>query len=41
MPVILIDPAEQAEWLSGGAESLRLQRPLPNEMLRLRPEAAA
>jgi putative SOS response-associated peptidase YedK len=38
MPVILIDPAEQAEWLSGGTESLRLQRPLPNEMLRLRPE---
>jgi putative SOS response-associated peptidase YedK len=41
MPVILIDPSEQAEWLSGGADSLRLQRPLPNEMLRQRPEAEA
>lgn len=36
MPVILIDPAEQNEWLEGGEASLRLQRPLPNEMLRIR-----
>jgi putative SOS response-associated peptidase YedK len=36
MPVILVDPAEQTEWLLGGAESLRLQRPLPNDMLRIR-----
>ena len=34
MPVILIDPAEQSEWLQGG-ETLRLQRPLPNERLRV------
>ncbi len=26
MPVILTDPAECSEWLSGGAESLKLQR---------------
>ncbi len=37
MPVILIDPAEQAEWLQGGDGSLRLQRPLPNEQLEIRP----
>jgi putative SOS response-associated peptidase YedK len=36
MPVILVDPAEQTEWLAGGAESLRLQRPLPNDMLHIR-----
>lgn len=35
-PVILVDPAEQAEWLAGGEQSLRLQRPLPNEQLALR-----
>jgi putative SOS response-associated peptidase YedK len=39
MPVILVDPTEQAEWLAGGAESLRLQRPLPNEMLVMRDQA--
>ena len=36
MPVILIAPEEQSEWLSGGEASLRLQRPLPNAQLRLR-----
>ena len=36
-PVILIDPAEQAEWLAGGVGSFRLQRPLPNERLSIRP----
>ncbi|MDE2133327.1 MAG: SOS response-associated peptidase family protein [Alphaproteobacteria bacterium] len=36
MPVILIDPAEQTEWLEGGEASLHLQRPLPNEMLVIR-----
>ena len=35
MPVILIDPAEQTEWLEGGEESLRLQRPLSNEDLAI------
>ena len=33
MPVILIDPKEQAEWLNGGEASFYLQRPLPNELL--------
>lgn len=33
MPAILYKPEDCAEWLSGGAESLRLQRPLPNECL--------
>jgi len=33
MPVILVDPKEQGEWLDGGESSLRLQRPLPNELL--------
>lgn len=36
MPVILVDPAEQNEWLGGGEESLRLQRPLPADQLRIR-----
>ncbi len=36
MPVILIDPAEQAEWLAGGENSLRHQRTLPNEELAVR-----
>jgi putative SOS response-associated peptidase YedK len=35
MPVILIDPDEQAQWLQGGEETLRLQRPLPNERLHV------
>ena len=35
-PVILVDPAEQAEWLAGGEQSFRLQRPLPNEQLAVR-----
>jgi hypothetical protein len=36
MPVILIDPAGQAEWLQGGAETLRLQRPLQSGQLQIR-----
>jgi putative SOS response-associated peptidase YedK len=40
MPVILIDPAEQNEWLGGGELSLRLQRPLPNAQLAMRLAAA-
>lgn len=39
MPVILIDPAEQGEWLRGGKESLRLQRPLPNDQLEMRSDS--
>jgi putative SOS response-associated peptidase YedK len=39
MPVILIDPAKQIEWLSGGEESLQLQRPLSNHQLVMREEA--
>ena len=39
MPVILIEPAEQAEWLGGGEASLRLQRTLSDESLRIRYEA--
>lgn len=35
-PVILVDPALQAEWLAGGEQSFRLQRPLPNEQLAIR-----
>lgn len=33
MPVILHDPDECREWLGGGEDSLRLQRPLPNNEL--------
>lgn len=33
MPVILTNPSECSEWLSGGAKSLRLQRPLPDTEL--------
>jgi len=36
MPVILIDPKEQNEWLAGGESSLHLQRPLPNDHLEKR-----
>jgi putative SOS response-associated peptidase YedK len=36
MPVILTDSAEQSGWLEGGENSLRLQRPLPSEMLEIR-----
>lgn len=36
MPAILIDPKEQAEWLNGGEESLRLQRPLNKDDLEIR-----
>jgi putative SOS response-associated peptidase YedK len=35
MPVILHDPAECREWLSGGAKSLHLQRPLPDRELQV------
>lgn len=35
-PVILVEPADQSEWLAGGEESFRLQRPLPNERLAIR-----
>ena len=35
-PAILIEPADQAEWLGGGEPSLRLQRPLPNNKLAVR-----
>lgn len=35
MPVILVDPGEQQEWISGTEASLHLQRPLPNELLVL------
>lgn len=33
MPVVLTDPGECLEWLGGGVESLRLQRPLPADQL--------
>ena len=33
MPVILTEPDEWKEWLSGGKETLNLQRPLSNEQL--------
>jgi putative SOS response-associated peptidase YedK len=35
-PVILVDPNDQTEWLAGGEQSFRLQRPLPNEQLNIR-----
>jgi putative SOS response-associated peptidase YedK len=35
MPAILIDPKEQTEWLSGGEDSLQLQRPLNNDDLEV------
>jgi len=41
MPVIIIDPAEQIEWLAGGEASLRLQRPLANVLLTMREETRA
>jgi len=33
MPVVLTDPSECREWLSGGETSLRLQRPLSDDLL--------
>lgn len=39
MPVILVEPDEQAEWMAGGEGSLRLQRPLQNEQLSIRSTA--
>jgi len=33
MPVILTDRAACEEWLAGGEESLRLQRPLADDAL--------
>jgi len=35
MPVILTDPSECGEWLAGGEDSLRLQRPLPDDQLEI------
>lgn len=35
MPVILTEPGEWADWLGGGRDSLHLQRPLPNHMLKI------
>ena len=35
MPVVLTDPDECKEWLSGGANSLRLQRPLDDGFLEI------
>jgi putative SOS response-associated peptidase YedK len=35
MPVILTDPDECIEWLSGGEESFRLQRPYPAERMEI------
>ena len=34
MPVVLTAPDECKEWLEGGSESLRLQRPLDSAMLK-------
>lgn len=39
MPVILTEPAELRDWMAGGEESLRLQRPLADERLELRRSA--
>jgi len=36
MPVILIEPIDKAEWLGGGENSLRLQRPLANDLIEKR-----
>jgi len=36
MPVILVEPDEQKEWLRGGDSYLHLQRPLPNDRLKIR-----
>lgn len=38
MPAILFEPDECLEWLGGGADSLRLQRPLPNDQLQILPD---
>tara|TARA_R110002049_G_scaffold213869_1_gene385303 strand:- start:4366 stop:4992 length:627 start_codon:yes stop_codon:yes gene_type:complete len=35
MPVILTEPDECRAWLAGGADSLTLQRPLPDSMLEV------
>jgi len=35
MPVILVDPAQQAAWLQGGSDTLALQRPLPDNLLEV------
>jgi len=34
MPTILTTQAECEEWMGGGEDSLRLQRPLPDEMVK-------
>lgn len=33
MPVILTDPSDCAEWMAGGKDSLRLQRPYPADQM--------
>lgn len=35
MPVILTDPGECKDWLSGGSDSLRLQRPFDDGLLAI------
>lgn len=40
-PVILADPDQQLEWLAGGEASFRLQAPIPNERLAVRPRVSA
>ena len=35
MPVILTDPDDCHDWLEGGLESLKLQRPLPCDQLQI------
>lgn len=35
MPAILYEPKDCSEWLAGGVESLRLQRPLQNDELEI------
>ena len=35
MPVILTEPDECEEWLAGGAESFRLQRPVASDKLKI------
>jgi len=35
MPVVLTYPDECAEWMGGGADSLRLQRPYPADQMEL------
>ena len=41
MPVILTEPDECREWLCGGEDSLRLQRPLRDDQLKVWSESSA